>query len=80
MATKEHDEIRNPERRGKPIPQTAIEFEEYYQNSEIKAINHADLAAYKADFVDKQDRTVAYKAIAKAEHSRHTRIQVCFIF
>jgi ATP-binding cassette subfamily G (WHITE) protein 2 (SNQ2) len=80
MATKEHDEIRDPERRGKPIPQTALEFEEYYQNSEIKKINQADIASYKADFVGKQDLASAYKASAKAEHARHTRRQVGFPF
>lgn len=78
MAAKENDEIRDPERRGKPIPQTALEFEEYYQNSEIKKINQADIASYKADFVGKQDLASAYKASAKAEHSRHTRRQVSF--
>ena len=80
IATKEHDEIRSPERRGKPIPQTALEFEEYYQNSEIKKANQADIASYKADFVGKQDLASAYKASAKAEHARHTYRQVGFSF
>ena len=80
IATKEHNEIRDSERRGKPIPQTTLEFEEYYQNSEIKKINQADIASYKADFVGKRDLASAYKASAKAEHARHTSRQVSFHF
>jgi len=78
MASKEHDEIRSPERRGKPIPQTALEFEEYYEHSEIKKINQADIASYKASFVGKEEIASAYKASAKAEQARHTRRQVSF--
>jgi len=78
MATDEHDEIRSPERRGKPIPQTPLEFEEYYEHSEIKKINQADIASYKANFVGKEDLASAYKVSAKAEQARHTRRQVSF--
>jgi ATP-binding cassette subfamily G (WHITE) protein 2 (SNQ2) len=59
--------------RNHPIPQTALEFEEYYKNSEIMKMNLQDIRLYKEENVDKPDRKVAYKESAKAEHARHTR-------
>ena len=56
-----------------PIPQTSLEFEEYYKNSEIMKMNLEDIRSYKVENVDKPDRKVAYKESAKAEHARHTR-------
>lgn len=72
MITKE-DDNRSPELKNRPIPQTALEFEEYYKNSEIRKINLEDIRLYKAENVDKPDRKVAYRESAKAEHARHTR-------
>ena len=70
MIAKEDD------KRDHPIPQTAVEFEEYFKNSEIMKMNLEDIRSYKAMNVDKPDRTVAYKESAKAEHARHTRATV----
>jgi ATP-binding cassette, subfamily G (WHITE), member 2, SNQ2 len=64
------------DKRDHPIPQTALEFEEYFKNSEIMKMNLEDIRSYKAANVDKPDRTVAYKESAKAEHARHTRATV----
>ena len=71
--TTKGDDNRSPELRNRPIPQTALEFEEYYKNSEIMKMNLDDIRSYKAENVDKPDRKVAYKESAKAEHARHTR-------
>ena len=68
----EDDDI-SPELRNHPIPQTALEFEEYYKNSDIMKMNLEDIRLYKAENVDKPDMKVAYKESAKAEHARHTR-------
>ena len=67
------EDNRSPEFRNHPIPQTALEFEEYYKNSEIMKMNFEDIRSYKAENVDKPDRKIAYKESAKAEHARHTR-------
>ena len=71
--TTKADDNRSPELGNHPIPQTALEFEEYYKNSEIMKINLEDIRSYKAENVDKPDRKNAYKESAKAEHARHTR-------
>ena len=63
----------SPELMNHPIPQTALEFEEYYKNSEIMKMNLEDIRSYKAEYVDKPDRNVAYNESTKVEHSRHTR-------
>ena len=73
--TKENDN-RRPELRNRPIPRTALEFEEYYKNSEIMEMNLEDIQLYKAENVDKADMKAAYKESAKAEHARHTRRKV----
>ena len=70
--TKEADN-RSPELRNHPIPQTALEFEEYFKNSEIMKMNLEDIRSYKAENVNKPDRRVAYEESAKAEHAHHTR-------
>ncbi|KAF8153344.1 pleiotropic drug resistance ABC transporter [Crassisporium funariophilum] len=72
--TRENDD-RSDEKKSRPIPQTAVEFEEYYKNSEIRKINLEDIAAYKKDNVDKHDKVVAYRESAKSEHARHARHQ-----
>ena len=72
MVTNE-DDNRSTEFKNHPIPQTALEFEDYYKNSEIMKMNLEDIRSYKAANVDKPDRKVAYKESAKAEHARHTR-------
>ena len=72
MVTKDDDD-RSPELKHHRIPQTALEFEEYYKNSEIRKMNLEDIRSYKAVNVDKQDRKLAFKESAKAEHARHTR-------
>ena len=55
-----------------PIPRTALEFEEYFKNSEIMKMNLEDIRSYKAENVDKPHRKVAYKESARAEHAHHT--------
>lgn len=67
------DDNRSPEFQNRPIPQTAVEFEEYYKNSEIRKMNLEDIRSYKVANVDKPERKLAYKESAKAEHARHTR-------
>ncbi|KAF8179876.1 pleiotropic drug resistance ABC transporter [Pholiota molesta] len=69
----EKDDMRGPENNTRPIPQTAIEFEEYYRNSDIREMNLANIEAYKQENVDKRDKAKAYKESAAEEHSRHTR-------
>ena len=71
--TMKEDDNRSRDLRNHPIPQTVLEFEEYYKNSEIMKMNLEDIRSYKAENVDKPDRKVAYKESAKAEHARHTR-------
>ncbi|KAF8965800.1 ABC-2 type transporter-domain-containing protein [Flammula alnicola] len=61
------------DKRNRPIAQTALEFEEYYRNSEVCKVNKADVASYKHDTVDKHERVLAYKQSAKEEHAQHTR-------
>lgn len=81
----EGDDNRSPELKNRLIPQTAVEFEEYYKNSEIRKMNLEDIQSYKAAKVDKLDIKAAYRESAKAEHARHTRrtvselIQVLFV-
>ncbi|KAF8816092.1 hypothetical protein BYT27DRAFT_7248614 [Phlegmacium glaucopus] len=74
------DDRKSPELKNHPIPQTAVEFEEYFKNSEIRKMNLEDIGLYKAANVDKHDRKVAYKESAKAEHARHTRRTVQSIY
>lgn len=73
----EKDDMRDPEKHTRPIPQTAIEFEEYYRNSDIREMNLANIDAYKRENVDKHDKAKAYKESAKEEHSQHTRNKAC---
>ena len=73
MMVTQEDDNRSPELKNHPIPQTPLEFEDYYKNSEIMKMNLEDIRLYKAENVDKPDRKVAYKESAKAEHARHTR-------
>ena len=53
------------------IPQTALEFEEYYKNSEIRKMNLEDICLYKAVNVDKQDRKLAFKECQRGVCSPH---------
>lgn len=75
MDTKDKDS-RNKGKRTWSIPQTSLEFEEYYKNSNIAAINHRDLEEYKRDNVDKPEKFDAFKQSAKAEHASYTRRRV----
>ncbi|KDR66421.1 hypothetical protein GALMADRAFT_80772 [Galerina marginata CBS 339.88] len=74
VVSKEHD-TRSQGLRNRPIPQTAIEFEEYYKNSGMKKMNRRDITLYKRDNVDKREMVQSFKEIAKAEHAQHTRRQ-----
>lgn len=75
MVSKDND-TRPSEFRGRPVPQTAQEFEEYYKNSDIRKINQKDIEDYKRDNVSKQEIVDAFKESAKAEHAQHTRRKV----
>lgn len=70
------NDTRNTEMRGRPVPQTPAEFEEYYNASNIHDINHADVESYKRDNVNKHEKFVAFKESARADHSAHTRLRV----
>ncbi|KAF9555496.1 pleiotropic drug resistance ABC transporter [Agrocybe pediades] len=72
MVDKEHDE-RDEDKRNKPIPQTAAEFEEYYRQSEIMKLNREDIDSYKEENVNKHEMVRDYKFSAKQDHARHTR-------
>jgi len=61
------------DKRDHPIPQTALEFEDYFKKSENMNTNLEDIRSYKEAHVDKPDKTAAYKESVKAEHARHTR-------
>jgi ATP-binding cassette, subfamily G (WHITE), member 2, SNQ2 len=77
--TMKEDDNKNPDLRNHPIPQTALEFEEYFKNSEIMKMNLEDIRLYKTENVDKPDRKIAFKESAKAEHARHTRRTVSIL-
>ncbi|KAH9474468.1 Brefeldin A resistance protein [Psilocybe cubensis] len=70
--TKDND-TRPSEYKGRPVPQTAADFEECYRNSDIWNINRKDIEDYKRDNVSKQEKVDAFKESAKAEHAQHTR-------
>jgi ATP-binding cassette subfamily G (WHITE) protein 2 (SNQ2) len=75
MITVENDN-RSPDLKNQFIPQTALEFEEYYKNSEIRTIDLEDIRSYKAPNMDKHNRKVAYRESAKAKHAGHARRMV----
>ena len=77
--TMKEDDSGKSDMRIYPIPQTALEFEEYFKNSEIMKMNLEDIRLYKAENVDKPDRQIAYKESAKAEHAHHTRRTVSIL-
>ena len=77
--TMKEDDNKSSDLRNHPIPQTALEFEEYFKNSEIMKMNLEDIRLYKAEYVDKPDRKIAYKESAKAEHAHHTRRTVSIL-
>ncbi|KAM6501505.1 pleiotropic drug resistance ABC transporter [Amanita muscaria] len=54
------------------LPQSPAEFENYYRDSDLGKWNREDLDAYKRDYI-REDRALAYKESAAAEHARHTR-------
>ncbi|KAF9484261.1 pleiotropic drug resistance ABC transporter [Pholiota conissans] len=69
----EKNDTRSPEKRKRPIPRTALEFEECYRNSEIYQMNLAEIEAYKKENINKHEKVVAYEQSAKDEHAHHTR-------
>ncbi|KAF9484262.1 pleiotropic drug resistance ABC transporter [Pholiota conissans] len=75
----EKDDTRSPETRGRPIPHTALEFEECYRNSDIYEMNLADIVAYKEENLNKHEKVLAYKQSAKEEHAQHTRYKSAYI-
>lgn len=75
MVNKEND-TRIQEHRGKPVPQTPSEFEEYFKRSEVGKINLEDIRTYKEERVNKKNVASAYNESAKAEQSRHIRRKV----
>ena len=77
--TMKEDDSGKSDMRIHPIPQRALEFEEYFKNSEIMKMNLEDIRLYKAENVDKPDRQIAYKESAKAEHAHHTRRTVSIL-
>jgi len=70
------EEQRSIESKGRPIPQTPAEFEDYYRKSKMRTTNLEDIESYKTGNVDKHDKVVAYKESARGEHAKHTRPKV----
>ncbi|XP_006455063.1 hypothetical protein AGABI2DRAFT_121012 [Agaricus bisporus var. bisporus H97] len=64
------------EERRIPIPRTADEFAEYYENSEIRQQNLHDMEDYRRAYVDKEELAIQYRESSKAEHARHARTKV----
>lgn len=62
----------------KVVPKTAVEFAEYYRKSGVREENLRDMEEYKNDFVGKQELKRRYRESSRAEHSQHTRRQVCW--
>ncbi|KDR66423.1 hypothetical protein GALMADRAFT_80815 [Galerina marginata CBS 339.88] len=78
LASKIND-MRSEDKRNRPIPKTAIEFEAYYKNSEIRQLNQKDIAMYKRDNVDNPEIAHLFAEIAKDEHARHTLRQTPYM-
>jgi len=60
-----------------PVPHTAVEFEAYYRESEIRKVNREDMEGYRGEYVDQPMKATAFKESANAEHARNTRDRVC---
>ncbi|KAH7929251.1 hypothetical protein BV22DRAFT_1192162 [Leucogyrophana mollusca] len=53
------------------VPRTAAQMAAYFKSSRLGSINRQSIDDYRALYVNKPDRKVAYKLSAAGEHARH---------
>lgn len=58
---------------GAPPPASAIEFAEHFKRSKIGQSNREEMEQYRAKFVNKPERALAYKESARAERAKRAR-------